>query len=93
MQWRDEATFLTFNTVDQLFVTYRLLTYTHECFKEIQIFPAHTMNIPDGLEKDRFHPTLEGPYYSANHGDGFEGLRQKAWTLVTTAMVLEVSTG
>jgi hypothetical protein len=73
--------------IDQLFGTPGLYTYTHRFFEESL---ASYYNPPSTLigQRDREPDECTTLWY--NHMGGFEGLRQKGWTLITIAMLLLV---
>lgn len=76
--------------IDHLFGTYNLLTYTYEFFEEKHVFISDRTQPPPGITAEDEFQTGESDLYWKNHGGGLEGLRQKAWTLITTSMLLEV---
>ncbi|UHK03318.1 MAG: RNA-dependent RNA polymerase [Hangzhou acrida cinerea lispivirus 1] len=76
--------------IDDLFGTQHLYTRSHWFFGECLVSLSSNLNPPRSLID---HPT--GTPYDCetlwtNHGGGFEGLRQKGWTLITIALLLYV---
>lgn len=73
-------------------ICWELLIFSpiHE-FLDLHIFISHNLNIPPGTSESVSLPTEESAFYWTGLNKGFEGLRQKAWTLVTTTILLVVT--
>nr|QVG74755.1 RNA-dependent RNA polymerase [Mononegavirales sp.] len=90
LQWRYESTYRIFRSIDHLFGTPGLYEYTHKFFAESMILVGHR-DLPPGTKEEERHDPPEGPLIWYDHEGGFEGLRQKAWTLSTSCALMEVS--
>lgn len=90
LTWIKEATEQIFEFIDDVHGTPNLFTYTHDFFSESLISLASNMNPPHSLfsSKSGDPPPCNELWY--NHQSGFEGLRQKGWTLCTIGLLLLV---
>ncbi|QMP82242.1 RNA-dependent RNA polymerase [Blattodean arli-related virus OKIAV102] len=90
LTWIKAATDLIFSMLDELHGTPGLYTYTHEFFSECLITLASHLNPPASYLGSRSGdpPPCNEVWYG--HQSGFEGLRQKGWTLCTIALLLLV---
>lgn len=83
---RDELTRPVFAELDSMFGFKNMFTKTHEIFRQSTIYL--TTDIYE-IKSDGKN-LLDGPAVWHNHYGGFEGLRQKGWTIVT-AIILEMA--
>lgn len=97
IHWQQSTTALFFRMIDDLFGTPGLYTYTHQFFSESLISLASHQNPPESLRikkgeesaPRRLDPSeCDTLWY--DHLGGFEGLRQKGWTLITIGLLLLV---
>jgi hypothetical protein len=79
-----------FKFLDQIFGTPGLFIATHWFFEQCDTVMASYLNPPSTLIN---HPTGEPQECNElwyGHAGGFEGLRQKGWTIITIALLLYV---
>nr|QBP37026.1 putative polyprotein [Lampyris noctiluca rhabdo-like virus 1] len=99
IHWQFLSTYDIFATIDSLFGTRGLYTYSHLFFSESLIAISSRFNPPNYLKDiktkrwEQFF--VEEDLSWKHHRGGFEGIRQKGWTLVTIIMLLivELKTG
>lgn len=79
-----------FKVIDKLFGTPGLYENTHWFFEQCLVVLASHLNPPPTILtcKSGDPPACNEVWY--NHAGGFEGLRQKGWTIITIAMLLYV---
>lgn len=90
ISWCSHSTHPFFVMLDELFGTPGLYSYTHRFFSESLVALASYHNPPVSLFHQPTGEPAECETLWYNHRGGFEGLRQKGWTLVTIAMLLLV---
>lgn len=93
--FRNENTFLVFLFIDELFDFERVYTYTHQFFKTCRVYLSSRYTVPKSLIYSRSHEESIDPGTQDNlwfYGflGGFEGQRQKGWTLVTLLFMVYV---
>lgn len=90
LTWVNAATRLIFEMIDDLHGTPNLYIYTHQFFSESLISLASNLNPPHTLffSKSGDPPECNELWY--HHQSGFQGLRQKGWTLCTIGLLLLV---
>lgn len=90
LTWVELATRLIFQMIDDLHGTPNLFSYTHKFFSDSLIALASNLNPPQSVMfcKAGDPPECNELWY--HHQSGFEGLRQKGWTLCTIALLLLV---
>lgn len=88
IRWNLSGTYEVFNTIDELFGTPGLWTYTHQFFQDCMVYLSSTLNPPHNLRAEtRTNPRECIGHLWYEHFGGFEGLRQKGWTATTIAMI------
>ncbi|UUW33157.1 putative RNA dependent RNA polymerase [rudbeckia virus 1] len=86
LNMRKESTFHVFKCLGQLFGLENLFNRTYDIFENSIIYLAdgsYKLNIDDNLELLEENPNLA---YEGHLG-GFEGLRQKGWTIFTVVLI------
>jgi len=93
--WTYLSTYFVFQFMDDLFGTPGLFVQTHKFFEDSLIALASHHNPPSSLIKCPKGQPEECNELWYNHRGGFEGLRQKGWTLCTIGLLLlvEANTG
>nr|UYL95616.1 MAG: RNA-dependent RNA polymerase [Lhasa Rhabd tick virus 1] len=81
---RKEANDPVFIFLDQLFGFQRIFQLTHQIFYESTVYLADNSILPE-IHGDEL---VDGPTVWRRHAGGFEGLRQKGWTLHTVCALL-----
>lgn len=92
LHWSQQSTGPFFQVLDDLFGTPGLIYRTHQFFAQTLVALASHNNPPEfliGNEKNNDFPDDE-PFMWTSHKGGFEGLRQKGWTLITICLLLYV---
>ncbi|UHK03042.1 MAG: RNA-dependent RNA polymerase [Guiyang lispivirus 2] len=90
LQWRYMSVRGIALKIDELFGTPGLINYTHLFFDKCHIFSSHRFSVPDGYQPGmEFPPTSD--LHWMHHKGGFEGLRQKLWTLITLNLLIVIS--
>ncbi|DAF42360.1 TPA_asm: L [Lolium perenne virus 1] len=85
---RDSLTKPLFQQIDMMFGYGNLITRTHEIFESSFIYSSSGKYVPtveDGRLQD------DPPMAYRGHKGGFEGLRQKGWTIATVCALLSIS--
>jgi hypothetical protein len=90
LSWPELVTYPFFTMLDKLFGTPNLYAQTHPFFSEALVALASHHNPPNSLINNPRGEPGECDTLWYNHEAGFEGLRQKGWTLMTKAMLLLV---
>ncbi|CAH2618932.1 L RNA-dependent RNA polymerase [Tree fern varicosa-like virus] len=85
---RDALNQLLFSELDKLFGFDNLIARTHQIFTESYIYSASGKYVPEVVD-DVLIPDPPMAYYG--HLGGFEGLRQKGWTLTTVLILAYIS--
>ncbi|DBA36583.1 TPA_asm: L [Artemisia betacytorhabdovirus 1] len=89
LNMREEATHGVFSELGKLFGLPDLYNKTYSIFKESMVYLADGSFIPP-IDKDTLEPlTLSDELY-LGHGGGFEGLRQKGWTIFTVVIISKI---
>ncbi|QWT43291.1 putative large polymerase protein [Anisopteromalus calandrae negative-strand RNA virus 2] len=91
--WTKESTDYTFRLLDDLFGLEEIYTYSHEFFSDALIALASFNNPPPTLKGKNpllTQPPAECTTLWYDHKGGFDGIRQKGWTLVTIGILLVV---
>lgn len=86
LNMRKESTYEVFKSLGQLFGLPTLYNKTYDIFENSIIYLAdgsYTLNLDDNL--DLVEKDLNKAY--SNHIGGFEGLRQKGWTIFTVVLI------
>lgn len=102
IHWQYSSTYQIFNQIDMLFGTPGLYTYSHIFFEQCTVAVSSRYSPPSSLIGVQGHqvyrtkakfPTCDLLWY--NHSGGFEGIRQKGWTIITIILLLivEMKTG
>ncbi|WPV62782.1 MAG: RNA-dependent RNA polymerase [Jingmen bat rhabdovirus 2] len=82
---RDESTRTVFEVIDKMFGFKSVVSRTHELFSSCTVIYANALHkIPSNLEDSP-------PYCWNNHLGGFEGLRQKGWSVIGALLIRYVS--
>nr|UYE93833.1 MAG: RNA-dependent RNA polymerase [Hedemora virus] len=84
---REDLTKSLFNLLDQLFGYNNLISRTHEFFFKSIIYLTNSLK-KDGKNIDELASDENCLHVWKDHLGGFEGLRQKGWTLLTTLQLL-----
>ncbi|DAZ90767.1 TPA_asm: polyprotein [Pennisetum virus 1] len=88
LNMRDDLTNPLFKQIDLLFGLKNVVSRTHEIFEKSYVYSSSGKYVP---------PTGDGrlledpPMAYRGHKGGFEGLRQKGWTIATVCALLEVA--
>ncbi|DBA36849.1 TPA_asm: L [Argyranthemum gammacytorhabdovirus 1] len=82
LNFRKETTFPLFEAIGDLYGMENLYNRTYDIFQNSLIYLADGVFRPQ-LSNDRNRFLLEEPMLYTGHLGGFEGLRQKGWTLFT----------
>ncbi|QMP82314.1 RNA-dependent RNA polymerase [Coleopteran arli-related virus OKIAV107] len=100
IHWQYATTYETFKHIDDLFGTPGLYTYSHIFFQEAIVALSSRFNPPKCIitssrRRWKQNITDDDDLLWKNHLGGFEGIRQKGWTLVTILLLLivELRTG
>ncbi|APG78782.1 RNA-dependent RNA polymerase [Wuchang romanomermis nematode virus 2] len=94
LTWRNITTDGVFGNLDDLFDLGGCYTFTHEFFEKAKIYLVSRWFPPKGLTSQN-KDSYVGDTVWENHLGGFEGLRQKGWTIITIAVLIyvELETG
>nr|DAZ90863.1 TPA_asm: polyprotein [Vincetoxicum virus 1] len=84
LNMREEFTEKIFNTMDNLFGYDRLISRTHEIFRNSYIYSCSGKYLPKTSGGSLL---TDPPMAYIGHLGGFEGLRQKGWTLATVCLL------
>jgi hypothetical protein len=84
LNMRDELTKPLFLQIDQLFGYTNLISRTHEIFENSYIYSSSGKYLPD---IDGNYLLSTPPMSYMGHKGGFEGLRQKGWTIATICLI------
>ncbi|DAZ90722.1 TPA_asm: polyprotein [Guizotia virus 1] len=88
LNMRDGFTRPIFKQMDEMFGFKNLIARTHDIFFNSYIYSSSGKYLPL-IEEDRFVP--DPPMAYAGHVGGFEGLRQKGWTVATVSLLAYVA--
>ncbi|WPV62678.1 MAG: RNA-dependent RNA polymerase [Wufeng shrew rhabdovirus 5] len=82
---REESTFEVFKVMDEMFGFKKVISRTHYFFKNCVVLHGNSLDkIPRDLAEHL-------PYCWYNHLGGFEGLRQKGWSVIGALMIRKIS--
>jgi len=85
---RNELTHSIFRQLDQIFGYENLITRTHEIFESSFIYSSSGKYVPI-IDKGKLQN--DPPMAYRGHKGGFEGLRQKGWTVATVCALLGIA--
>jgi len=92
IHWSEMSTLDIFQFIDSLLGVYGLYTFTHEFFSKCLMVLSSSLLPPDSVLGDSCKvgdpPECDTLWY--NHHGGWDGLRQKGWTMATIALLLLV---
>ncbi|DAZ90646.1 TPA_asm: polyprotein [Artemisia virus 1] len=88
LNFREELTNLVFATMDSLFGYSRLISRTHEIFYNSYIYACSGKYLPKATATGL---AIDPPMAYTNHMGGFEGLRQKGWTIATVCLLCYIA--
>ncbi|QPL15365.1 RNA-dependent RNA polymerase, partial [Hymenopteran arli-related virus OKIAV100] len=90
--WTKMSTDDVFRTIDELMGLEEIYTYSHEFFANSLIALTSYLNPPETVKgnsnKTGLPEECDTLWY--NHNGGFDGIRQKGWTILTIGMLLLV---
>ncbi|DBA36620.1 TPA_asm: L [Chrysanthemum betacytorhabdovirus 1] len=89
LNMREEATYGVFSELGKLFGLLTLYNKTYSIFKNSLIYLADGTFIP-AIDENTLDPIYECQKMYLGHGGGFEGLRQKGWTIFTVVMISKI---
>ncbi|DAZ90859.1 TPA_asm: polyprotein [Triticum virus 1] len=84
LNMRDELTNPLFRQMDRMFGYSNLIARTHEIFEESYIYSSSGKYLPEAREDQLIS---NPPMSYMGHKGGFEGLRQKGWTIATICLI------
>ncbi|AXA52562.1 putative RdRp-complex [Linepithema humile rhabdo-like virus 1] len=92
IHWSEMSTFDCFKFIDDLLGVPGLYTFTHEFFYKCMVVLSSSLFPPDSVLGDlcKHGDPQECDTLWYNHYGGWEGLRQKGWTVATIALLLLV---
>jgi hypothetical protein len=88
LNMRDDLTHLLFQQIDTIFGFQNCISRTHEIFKMSYVYSSSGKYVPiveNGRLKD------DPPMAYRGHQGGFEGLRQKGWTIATVNALTSIA--
>lgn len=92
IHWSEMSTYDVFQFIDSVHGMPNLYTYTHEFFSKSLMVLSSSLLPPSSIIGDKSKtgdpPECETLWY--NHLGGWDGLRQKGWTVATIALLLLV---
>ncbi|DAZ90680.1 TPA_asm: polyprotein [Caladenia virus 1] len=88
LNMREELTEDLFSQLDLLFGFRSLISQTHEIFKKSYIYSSSGKYNPQ-IAEDAL--VVDPPMAYTNHQGGFEGLRQKGWTVATVCLLCYIA--
>lgn len=89
IHWQISSTHYFFEVLDCIFDTPGLYVYSHEFFRTSTVVLSSYYNPPDSLKNpDKNLWFTQGDKLWRDHDGGFEGIRQKGWTLITICLLL-----
>lgn len=84
LNMRDDLVSEAFRVIDNLHGFNNLIGRTHKIFEKCIVYGAETHLLPHWDNRGDFVPSQ---YVWKNQLGGFEGLRQKGWTVVTVSLI------
>nr|DAZ90758.1 TPA_asm: polyprotein [Melilotus virus 1_Off] len=84
LNMRNELTLPLFQQIDKLFGYENLISRTHEIFESSYIYSSSGKYLPQAQNN---HLLSDPPMAYMGHLGGFEGLRQKGWTIATICLI------
>lgn len=84
LNMRDDLVSEAFEVIDNLHGFNNLIKRTHKIFENYIVYGAEPQLLPKWDRRGKFLPS---PYFGTDQLGGFEGLRQKGWTVITVSLI------